>query len=688
MSIQPPEAPKRAKELRIHGDTRSDPWFWLRDIDDPATMEYLRAENHYTEAVMKSTEGLQSSLYQEMRGRIKEDDSTVPEKEDDYYYYVRFETDGQYPIFCRKYRSLDAEEEIILDVNELAKDQDYIQIGNCRNSPDHKWLAYSLDTDGSERYTIYVKNIETGEALQDAIPNSYYSLEWYNDSQTFAYDVLDDSHRPVRIFKHRIGADPAGDGLVYEEEGEGFFVRLGKSASRRFVYVLAEGNNMAEWYFLDAGNPDGPLTLVEPRRKDFEYEVEDHGERFLVRNNGSGAKDFKISETPISAPSEENWRDFLPHEPGRPVLGMQAFNDHLAVVYRRNGLPQVQVMGFSSGETHTIPFDHPAYTVDVYGSREWDTAILRFSYTSMTTPSSVYDYDMNTHEREFRKQTQVLGGFDPDAYQTRRLLATARDGSRIPISVIYKNDTPLDGSAPLYLYGYGSYGLNMEASFRSTRLSLVDRGFVFAIAHIRGGMEMGWDWYENGKLFNKRNTFTDFIDCAEYLVGEGYGGKGGIVASGGSAGGMLMGAVANMRPDLFRAVVLQVPFVDVLNTMMDDTLPLTTMEYNEWGNPNDKDYYEYIKSYSPYDNVKPQDYPHMLVMGGVNDPRVTYWEPTKWTARLRELKTDDNLLLLKINMESGHGGPSGRFDYLKEIALEYAFILKVFGMEEVGPFDS
>ena len=681
MTEPTPSAPKRPKEITTHGDTRIDPWFWLRDVEDPATLEYLRAENAHTEAVMAPEEELQERLFLEMRARIKEDDSTVPEKEGEYYYYTRFEEGKQYPIHCRKRGSPDGPEEILINVNELAEGKDYTRVGSWENSPDHKWLAYSVDSDGSEQYTIVIKNLETGELLDEAIPNSYYSLEWANDNRTIFYDVLDENHRPVKIFRHHLGEDPSKDELVYEEKDERFFVGVAKSSSQRFIFVASSGNNMSEWYFMDGNDPSSELTLVEPRRPDFEYDIDHHGERFLIRNNGDGARDFKVSETPVSAPGFANWSDFVPHVLGRPIGGFGLSRDYFVLYYRTNGLPQVQMRNLASGETHELTLDEEDYAVRLQGNREWESSNLRFSYASLTTPATVYDYDMDTREREFRKQTEVLGDFSSDKYQSRRVFATAEDGTQIPISLLYAKDTPLDGSAPLYLYGYGSYGIIIDSDFSSVRLSLVDRGYIFAITHVRGGMDLGWDWYEGGKLLNKKNTFTDFIACAEHLIQEGYTTKGNIVSSGGSAGGMLMGAIVNLRPDLFKAVIADVPFVDVLNTMLDDTLPLTTMEYNEWGNPNDPQYYNYIKSYSPYDNVKSQDYPHMLITGGLSDPRVTYWEPTKWAAQLRELKTNDNLLLLKIHMDSGHAGASGRFDRLREVALEYAFILKVFAVE-------
>jgi len=463
---------------------------------------------------------------------------------------------------------------------------------------------------------------------------------------------------------------------------ERFFVHVGKSASKLFMYVVAAGNNMAEWRFMEASDPGSQLTLIQPRRENFEYDVADLGDRFLIRHNGDGARDFKISETPISAPASENWQDLVPHVLGRPIGGMAVVQDYLILSQRTNGLHQIQIIEHTTGKSFEIDFDAEDYAVGIQEGREWDTSNLRFSYTSLTTPTTIYDYDMATRERVLRKHIEVLGDFFEDNYQTRRTFATFEDGTLIPISLLYAKRTPLDGSAPLYLYGYGSYGIIVDSNFSSARLSLVDRGYIFAVAHIRGGMDLGWDWCEDGKLLKKKNTFTDFIASAEHLIADNFTAKGRIVASGGSAGGMLMGAVVNLRSDLFKAVIADVPFVDVLNTMTDDTLPLTTMEYNEWGNPQDEQFYDYIKSYSPYDNVKRQAHPHMLITGGISDPRVTYWEPAKWTARLRDLKTDDNLLLLKIHMDSGHGGASGRFSHLKEVALEYAFVLKTFGLSK------
>ena len=542
-----------------------------------------------------------------------------------------------------------------------------------------------MDHDGSEQYTIHVVDLGTGQELPDTIPNTYYSLEWSNDNRNLYYSVLDEHHRPVSIYRHTLGDDPADDRLVYQEEDPRFFVGCGKSNTGRFIYVVAGGNNMSEWRFLDANDPESELALIEPRCADFEYDVVDHGDQFLVRHNGGGAKDFKVSTTPVSAPGWANWSEFIAHEPGRPIRGIDAYREHLVVACRNNGLPQVMVHRLTDGDVHYIAsVDEDDFAMSPRSGREFDTATLRFGYTSLKTPAAVYDYDMETRDRVLRKQQEVPSGYDPGQYETRRIWARARDGTQVPVSLLMRNGTAADGSAPLYLYGYGSYGLTMEASFSISALSLVDRGFVFAIAHIRGGMEMGWDWYEHGKLLNKRNTFNDFIDCAEHLIAKGYTSHGRIAAAGGSAGGMLMGAVVNERPDLFGCVVAHVPFVDVLNTMLDDTLPLTTMEYNEWGNPNEREYFRYMKSYSPYDNVAEQEYPPMLVTGGISDPRVTYWEPTKWVARLRASRTNRSPLLLKIHMDSGHAGASGRFERIKEVAEEYAFVLHVLGAPEIA----
>lgn len=678
--IKPPAAPKRPKVLHHHGASRSDPWFWLREREDAAALAYLRAENAYCEAVMHPTERLQHAIYSELRARIKEDDVSVPQKEGECFYYRRYERGSEYPIYCRRRHSLDAAEEIILDMQSLAGDKSYLQLGVNENSPDHRYLAYSLDLDGSESFTIIIKDLESGELLPERIPHTYYSLAWNADSRSFYYTVLDAHHRPLRVYRHRLGEDPTQDLLVYEERDPRLFVSLLRSESDRFVYICCRGNNMSEWFYLDRSHPDTAPLPTEPRRPEHEYELTDHGEYFLIRTNADGAKDFKIARTPISTPSSTHWRDFIAHRPGTLVTDLIAFRDHLVISEMVAGLPQIRILSPEGQQLRTVRFDEEAYDACVLPGREFDTPWLRFAYSSLSTPERIYDYDMNTAERLLRKEEPVLGDFDSGDYQTRRLHARAADGTAVPISLCYRRGTPLDGTAPLLLYGYGAYGHSIPARFSRLRLPYLERGFVYAIAHVRGGMELGYRWYEDGKLLNKRNTFTDYLACVEHLIAEGFTHAGQILAMGGSAGGMLMGAVANMRPELFKAIIAHVPFVDVVNTMLDETLPLTTMEYNEWGDPRDKRFFDYILSYSPYDNVKRQAYPHMLIVSGLNDPRVTYWEPAKWAAKLRDLKTDDKLLMLKTQMDSGHAGASGRFEYLKEVAFDVAFALKVFDL--------
>jgi oligopeptidase B len=677
--IKEPKVSKREHQISLHGSTWADEWFWLRERDDPETIPYIEAENAYTQEMLKDVEGTREELYREMRGRIKERDENVPVKDGPFYYYTRFEEGGQYPIYCRKRLSLEAEEEIILDVNALAEGLDYLQIGVCRNSPDHRFLVYSTDADGAEEYVLHIKDMESGRVLDEKIEQTYYSLAWSGDSCTFFYSKLNEFHRPVKVYRHRIGEDPARDTLIYEEKDARFFVDVQRSPSGRFIYVQTNGNNMDEWWFLRDDDAVSPLQLIEARRADFEYEVSDHEDHFLIHHNGDGAKDFKVSQTPLEAPSQANWVDFIAHEPGRLIQAILPFADYLVVSERRNGLPVIQVKEFAGGQLHQIVFEEQAYAAWPSQGREWHTKTLRFSYMSMKTPDTIYDYDMESRQRVQRKQREVLGGFEQADYETQRLFATARDGVEVPISLVYRKGTPLDGSSALLLYAYGSYGACTEATFQQEHISLLDRGVIWATAHIRGGMEMGRDWYEEGKLLKKKNSFTDFIDCAEFLIGKDYTQADRLVARGGSAGGLLMGAVTNMRPDLFHGVIAQVPFVDVLNTMLDDSLPLTTMEYNEWGNPQEREFYEYIRWYSPYDNTIATDYPHMLITGGLNDPRVTYWEPTKWIAKLRDVRTNDRLLLLDMKMGAGHGGVSGRFEHLKDTALEWAFVLKILG---------
>ncbi len=676
--IKPPRAAKRPTVLTHHGVTRVDPWFWLRERGDPAVLDYLRAENAYCDAMMASTEALQQALYTELRARIQEEDASVPQREGAYFYYRRWERAAQYPIYCRKHGSLEASEETLLNVEALAAGGSYLRLGVCENSPDHRYLAYSLDLDGSESYTVAVKDLASGELLPERIARTYYSLVWAADGRSFYYTVLDAQHRPLRVYRHRCGEDPAQDRLVYEERDPRFFVSLARSDSGRFVYLICRGNNMAEWFHLDRHDPHATPVLIEPRRAEHEYEVTDHAEEFFIRTNLDGARDFKIVRTAIAAPGSAHWRDFIGHRPGTLVTDVLAFAHYLVVSETTSALPQIRILDPAGQELRSVRFEEQAYDAYAIPGREFDTDWLRFAYSSLATPERIYDYRMDSGEQVLRKEEPVLGGFDPADYESRRLDAPAADGSRVPISVCYRKGTALDGSALLLLYGYGAYGHSIPARFSRSRLPYLDRGFVYAIAHVRGGMELGYDWYEHGKLLHKSNTFTDYIACAEHLIAQGFTHAGAILGAGGSAGGMLMGAVANMRPELFRAIIAHVPFVDVLNTMLDERLPLTTVEYNEWGDPRERRFFDHIRSYSPYDNVRRQGYPHMLIVCGLNDPRVTYWEPAKWTAKLRELKTDDNLLLLKTHMDSGHAGASGRFDYLKELAFDAAFALKVF----------
>ncbi|MDX1486603.1 MAG: S9 family peptidase, partial [Acidiferrobacterales bacterium] len=566
---RPPIAPQRPKELQHLGVTRTDPWYWLRDRDDPAVMAYLSAENAYTDAVMESSQALQEALYMEMRLRIQEDDATVPEKEGAYFYYRRYRKDAQYPIYCRKQGSQMASEEVLLDVNTLAEGQSYLRLGVCTNSPDHRYLAYSADVDGSEAFTLRILDLSTGRLLPEQLSRTYYSMEWAHDSQTFFYTVLDEHHRPVRVYRHRLGQDPAQDPLVYEEKDPRFFLSLTKSESGRFIYLCCHGNNMSEWHYLNRRQPTSKFVLIEPRQRDHEYEVSDHGKSFFIRTNLGGARDFKVMKVDIDEPVSQNWVDLIPHRPGTLITDLVLFQDYLVVCETTNALPQIKVIRLRDSNIELLQFDEEAYDVRVQPGREFSTTTLRLAYTSLATPERIFDYDMATGERILRKQEPVLSDFDCSNYVSRRLYAKSRDGADIPISLCHRRDTPLDGRAPLVLYGYGSYGHSIPASFSRVRLSYLDRGFIYAIAHIRGGMECGYQWYEDGKLLKKRNTFEDYIACAEHLIDNKFASKGEILGVGGSAGGLLMGTVANMRPDLFEAIIVHVPFVDLVSTMLD-----------------------------------------------------------------------------------------------------------------------
>jgi len=683
-SQQPPEPPV-AKIIphvdTVFGDIRVDDYYWMRERGDSAVIDYLEAENEYTEAVMKHTEDLQQRLYDEMLGRIKETDLSVPTKEDSFYYYTRTKEGGQYAIACRKKHSLDAPEEIYLDMNALAEGYDYFDLGAFAVSPDHRLLAYSIDTAGNENYTLVIKNLVTGKMLSDTIANTSSPVQWTMDNKTVIYPTLDDIHRPDKLWRHALGTPADEDELIYHETDKAYSVYIDRSKSEKYLYIMLSSNDATECRYLDSDDPTGEFKLIKARQPEVRYFVYHHGNDFYIHTNDD-AQNFRIFKTPTARPGRENWKEFIPHRDSVYVEGMDVFADYLVIYERENGLRNIRVMNLKDNSSHYVEFPEPIYIFWPMNNIEFDTDSLRFSYMSLVTPQTVYDYNLNSKELVLKKRYEVLGGYDPENYTSERIFATAEDGTRIPISLVYRKGLEKDGSSPCMLRGYGSYGSSMEPTFYSNRLSLIDRGFVIAIAHVRGGSEMGRWWYEEGRLLSKRNTFTDFIACAEHLIGEGYTSADKLVASGASAGGLLMGAIVNMRPDLFRAVVADVPFVDVINTMRDSTIPLTVEEYTEWGNPHEEEYYEYMLTYSPYDNVEPKGYPNLLITAGLNDPRVQYWEPAKWTARLRATKTDTNRLILKTNMGAGHGGASGRYDYLKEVAFEYAFILDVLNMAD------
>ncbi len=676
---QPPTAKKIPHDVTVHGDRRVDPYYWMRNREDPAVLEYLKAENAYTEKVMKHTEAFQEQLYKELKNRIKETDLSVPVRIDDYYYYTRTEEGKQYTIHCRKFGSLEAPEEIILDENVLAEGYPYFRLGAFTVSPNHQLLAYSIDTTGAEKYRLFVKDLERSQLLPDVINNTYTAVEWANDNQTLFYNILDTTHRPYKVFRHRLGTPASEDPLVYHEQDERFYLDISKSKSKDYLFLNLESEITSEVQFLRADNPDGEFRVIQPRQQGMEYSVAHRGDQFYVLTNDD-ALNFKLMVTPVLQPSKENWTEVIPPRKGVKIDYLDIFQDYLVVYEREHGLRKIRITDLNSQKTHYVTFPEEVYTLWGGPNPDFRSKLLRFTYTSLVTPKSVYDYDMDSRERTLKKQDEVLGGYDPSLYVTRRLWATAEDSAKIPMSMVYRKGMRRDGKNNLYLYGYGSYGATIDPYFSSVRLSLLDRGFIYIIAHVRGGGYLGRGWYEDGKFLHKRNTFTDFIACAEYLIQEKYTNPDQLVIAGGSAGGLLMGAVTNMRPNLFKVVVAQVPFVDVVNTMLDETIPLTVIEFEEWGNPKKKQFYDYMISYSPYDNVAAKAYPNMLITTSLNDPRVAYWEPAKWTAKLRAMKTDQNQLLLKINMNAGHGGASGRYEYLKEIAFNYTFIFDVLGL--------
>lgn len=680
-NVEAPVAEKIPHEMMIHGDTRIDNYFWMNQRENEEVIAYLNAENEYKDIMMAHTEKLQKKLYKEIIGRIKQDDETVPYKDNGFYYYRRYEEGGEYPIYARKYANLDADEEILLNVNEMAEGYAFFNVSGLNISADNNLLVFGVDTVSRRQYTIYFKDLTTGKIFDENIPNTTGGSVWANDNKTVYYTVKDSTLRPHKIFKHVLGTDPAGDVEVYHESDYTFGTFVNKTKSNKYIIIGSQSTLSSEYRYLDADNPDGEFIIFNPREDNHEYSIAHFEDKFYIVTNWK-AKNFRLMETPINATSDFNWTEVIPHRDDVLLQDIDIFRNYLVISERENGLRQLRIINQHDNSEHYMEFDEDTYFVSSSDNHEFDTDLLRFRYTSLTTPFTTYDYDMVTKEREMLKQEEVVGKFDPNDYQFERHFATANDGTKIPISLVYKKGLDKDGTNPVLLYGYGSYDSSMETYFSSTRLSLLDRGFVFAIAHIRGGQEMGRAWYEDGKLLKKKNTFTDFIDCAEYLIDEQFTNPDKLFAMGGSAGGLLVGAVANMRPDLFKGIIAAVPWVDVVTTMLDDTIPLTTSEYDEWGNPNDKIYYDYMLSYSPYDNVIAQDYPAMLVTTGLHDSQVQYWEPAKWVAKLRDLKTDDNLLIFDINMDVGHGGASGRFERYKEIALEYAFMLDQLGIRK------
>ena len=676
----PPVATKVPHELVMHNDTRIDPYYWMNQRDSEEVIEYLNQENAYTEAVMKSTEKLQEALFQEIKGRIKEQDESVPYFENGYYYYSRYDEGKEYPIYCRKKESQDAPEEVMLDLNQMAEGYAYYSVVGVNVSPNNNIVAFGVDTVSRRQYTIYFKDLETGELLNSKIPNTTGGIAWANDNNNVFYTIIDEALRPHQIYRHSVSDEGSeNDALVYEENDETFRAFVYKSKSKEYIMFGSGSTLSTEFSYLSANNPLGKPKVIQPREKGLEYSVTHYGNKFYVITN-LDAKNFRLMETPVTRTEKKNWKEVIPHRTDVLLSGIEVFKNFLVIDERKDGLKQLRIIDQQTRKEHYLNFGEEVYSAWISINPEYDTPLLRYAYTSMTTPFSTYDYNMATGEKILLKQTEVVGDFSPENYETKRHWVEARDGKKIPISVVYRKGVQQDGQNPALIYGYGSYGASMDPYFSSARLSLLDRGFVYVIAHIRGGEELGREWYEDGKLLRKMNTFTDFIDCSQFLVDSKYTNLDKLFAMGGSAGGLLMGAVANLRPDLYKGMIAQVPFVDVVTTMLDTSIPLTTGEYDEWGNPNDEEYYLYMKSYSPYDQVTAQDYPNMLVTTGYHDSQVQYFEPAKWVAKLRDTKTDDNILLFKTDMDAGHGGASGRFKSLRDVAFEYAFMLYLLGI--------
>lgn len=682
--MKAPKAKKIDKILSKHGDQRIDPYYWLNERENPEVIAYLNEENKYTSEIMRDTEDFQNFLYEEMKSRYKKDDSSLPYFFNEYWYIVRYEEGREYPIFCRKHLTLEANEEILLDSNILAEGLDFFEIGSLSVSEDNNMVAYSYDNLSRRIYTIYFKNIETGEILEDKIENTTGKAVWSADGQYVFYIRKDKSLRAYQIHRHKIGTDSKEDVLVYHEKDDTFDVNVFKTKSSEYIIISSSSTISDEMRFVPANDIFAEWKIIQSREADLEYSVEHFENDFYIITNVDGATNFKLVKTPVDKTTKENWTDIVPHREGILLEGFEIFNDYLVIEEREKGLLKINIRNWKTGETEYLPFHDPTYTAYISINLEFNSEVLRYGYTSMTRPSTTFEYNMKTKTNKILKEQEVLGGtFKAENYISERIWATARDGQKVPISLVYHKDTSKSGNTPLLLYGYGSYGYTVDAAFSNVRLSLLDRGFIYAIAHIRGGEYLGREWYEDGKMLHKKNTFYDFIDAGKFLIKENYTSAEHLYAMGGSAGGLLMGAIINMEPKLFNGIVAQVPFVDVVTTMLDEDIPLTTGEYDEWGNPNEKEYYDYMKSYSPYDNIEEKEYPNILITTGFHDSQVQYWEPAKWTARLRELKTDDKLLLFKTDMSSGHGGASGRFESLKDDAFEYAFLLKLENKTEV-----
>jgi oligopeptidase B len=672
-----PIASIKPKKLEKHGDVRMDNYFWLNDRENPEVIEYLNKENDYYNQMTASTKEFQSELFEEMKGRIKEDDESVPYLYNGYYYITRYEKGKDYPIYSRKKGSLDAAEEIMFNCNEMAEGQKYFQLGGVSISNDNQLAVFCTDVIGRRIYTLQIKNLITGEILTDKVEQTTGNAVWANDNKTIFYTKQDEKTlRPDKVYKHKVGVDTAKDELVYFEKDDTFNVSVSKSKSKKYITIASGSTLTDEYQTILADQPDSKFKVFQKRVRGLEYSISHYGDSFYIVTNKDKATNFKLMKVDEANTSKDNWVDLIPHRDDVLIEGIDIFKDYLVVSERSNGLNKIRIMPWSGEGEYYLPFDIETYTCYTTTNVDFDTDILRYGYQSLATPSSVIDFNMKTKTKDVKKEQQVLGGkFDKNNYTEERVWATATDGTKVPISMVYRKGIKKDGKNPLLLYAYGSYGMSMDPYFSTTRLSLLDRGFVYAIAHIRGGEDLGRQWYEDGKLLKKKNTFTDFIDCSKYVIAENFTSAEHLYAEGGSAGGLLMGAIVNIAPELYNGVIAQVPFVDVMTTMLDDSIPLTTGEYDEWGNPNIKKYYDYMRSYSPYDNVKAQDYPNMYVSTGLHDSQVQYWEPAKWVARLRVTKTNDKQLFLDTNMDAGHGGASGRFEALKEVAKEFAFLL-------------